>query len=39
MCVGIYGEILFLRLSDSDLKKITGKYSAVAFFEPMLGHR
>ena len=39
MFAGIHGETLFLRLSDSDLKKIMDAYSAVTFFEPMLGRQ
>jgi hypothetical protein len=37
MFTGIHGETLFLRLSDSDIKKLVEDNSGVSFFEPMPG--
>jgi TfoX/Sxy family transcriptional regulator of competence genes len=37
MFAGIHGETLFLRLSDSDVEKLTKTHRGVSFFEPMLG--
>jgi len=37
MFAGIHGETLFLRLSESDVKKIIEAHSGVALFEPMPG--
>ena len=37
MFVGIHGENLFLRLSDSDIENIKEDFKAVANFEPMPG--
>lgn len=37
MFIGVHGETLFLRLSDSDIRKIMEENSQVIFFEVMKG--
>ena len=39
MFAGIHGGTLFLRLSDSDVKKVMETNSEVGFFEPMPGRQ